>query len=57
MQVQLGREMIDLVARETQGEERDAFWEQFKQTYEGYARYEARTERVIAVMVLERVQS
>ncbi|KAA3643121.1 MAG: nitroreductase family deazaflavin-dependent oxidoreductase [Chloroflexi bacterium] len=57
VQVQVGREMIGVVAREAEGEERDALWAQFKQAYEGYGRYEQRTERVIAVIVLERAQA
>jgi hypothetical protein len=41
------------VAREAQGEERDRIWEAHKKAFPGFAEYEAKTDRVIPVVVLE----
>ena len=54
VRIQVGRTMINAVARVTDGEERHALWAQFKQAYGGYHRYELRTDRVIPVIVVAR---
>jgi deazaflavin-dependent oxidoreductase (nitroreductase family) len=46
----------EYIAREAKGEERDAMWKAALLNYPGYADYQARVERAIPVMVLERPQ-
>ena len=52
--VEVGGETIDVVARVAEGEERDRLWTTQKQVMPNFADYEARTEREIPVIVLER---
>ncbi|MDQ1432242.1 MAG: hypothetical protein QOF40_2844 [Actinomycetota bacterium] len=51
--VEVGAETRPVVAREAQGEERDRIWEAHKKEFPGFADYEAKTDRVIPVVVLE----
>jgi deazaflavin-dependent oxidoreductase (nitroreductase family) len=51
--VEVGTDTKKVVAREAQGEERDRIWEAHKKAYPGFAEYEANTDRVIPVVVLE----
>jgi deazaflavin-dependent oxidoreductase (nitroreductase family) len=51
--VEVGAETRPVVAREAQGEERDRIWEAHKKEFPGFAEYEAKTDRVIPVVVLE----
>ncbi|WP_040166663.1 nitroreductase family deazaflavin-dependent oxidoreductase [Microbacterium gorillae] len=44
----------DYTAREVHGAERDAWWARALETWPPYADYQARTDRVIPVFVLER---
>ena len=45
---------VEYIAREAEGEERNALWAAAVANYSGYADYQARVERAIPVMVLER---
>jgi deazaflavin-dependent oxidoreductase (nitroreductase family) len=51
--VEVGTETRPVVAREAQGEERERIWGSHKEQFPGFADYEAKTERVIPVVVLE----
>ena len=51
--LQDGPEVYDLRAREVTGDERDEWWKRAVEAYPPYADYQARTERVIPVFVLE----
>lgn len=52
--VEVGSETIPVTARVVTGEERDAIWEPQKVDLPFFAEYEAGTDRVIPVFVLER---
>ena len=54
---QLGRETRSVTAHEAQGEERARLWPWLKQQNPAYVRYEQKTERVIPVVVLRKVQA
>lgn len=51
--LQDGPAIVDLRAREVTGDERDEWWRRALAAYPPYADYQARTERVIPVFVLE----
>lgn len=51
--VQRGQEVIPVVAREADGDERAALWDEAVRINAGYAEYEKRTTRRIPVVVLE----
>ncbi len=53
--VQVAAERFRAVARTATGTERDALWKQMVGIYAPYTEYQARTEREIPVVVLERV--
>jgi hypothetical protein len=53
--VELGTETRRVRARVAAGEERDRLWKWNKQDYPGFGDYEAKTDRVIPVVVLEPV--
>jgi deazaflavin-dependent oxidoreductase (nitroreductase family) len=53
--VELGREKLDVVAREATEEERDRLWALALTNYPHFDAYQERTERRIPVVVLERV--
>jgi deazaflavin-dependent oxidoreductase (nitroreductase family) len=53
--IEVGSETIDVVARDTEGAERDAIWERQKRDWPGFAEYEERTSRTIPVVLLEPV--
>ncbi|MEQ8492822.1 MAG: nitroreductase family deazaflavin-dependent oxidoreductase [Gammaproteobacteria bacterium] len=55
VEVQVGTERHTLRARIAEGEERSRLWQQMAQVYPPYEDYQARTERTIPVVVLERV--
>jgi len=42
-----------MIARIATEEERDELWPQITSVFEGYARYQERTERPIPVVILE----
>jgi deazaflavin-dependent oxidoreductase (nitroreductase family) len=50
--VEVGSETIEVVARVTEGEERERIWEQQKSDYTNFAEYEERTDREIPVVIL-----
>ena len=53
--IEVGTDTIDVEARVADGEERDRIWEAQKRLNPGFAEYEQKTERVIPVVVLRRV--
>jgi len=53
--VQRGQEVMPVVAREAEGEERARLWDEVVRTEAGYAVYAERTTRRIPVVVLEPV--
>jgi deazaflavin-dependent oxidoreductase (nitroreductase family) len=52
--IEVGTETIEVAARETEGEERDAIWATQKERMSNFAEYEAKTTRTIPVLLLER---
>ncbi len=54
VELQDGPEKHDYLARELEGEEREAWWERSVAAYPPYADYQQKTERLIPVFVLER---
>jgi deazaflavin-dependent oxidoreductase (nitroreductase family) len=52
-EVEIGAERRVVRARITEGEERERLWQAMNTQYEGFDHYRARTEREIAVFVLE----
>lgn len=53
VRVQDGADLHDLVAREADGDERAAWWERARAVWPDYDAYQAATERVIPLFVLE----
>ena len=53
-QIEVGEETLDVTARVLGPEEREPIWEEQKSRYPGFADYEAKTDRVIPVIMLER---
>jgi F420H(2)-dependent quinone reductase len=52
-EVEVGRRRIGVRARVAEGEEREGLWRRSNEQYAGFDDYEARTDREIAVFVLE----
>lgn len=52
--IELGTETVDVTARVLEGDERAEVWEKQKELMPGFAEYEAKTDRVIPVVLLER---
>ncbi|HWJ98066.1 MAG TPA: nitroreductase family deazaflavin-dependent oxidoreductase [Acidimicrobiales bacterium] len=52
--IELGSDEVEVTARVLQGDERAEIWEKQKQLMPGFADYEAKTDRVIPVVLLER---
>ena len=52
--VEVGADTVAVRARVAEGEERDRLFDRQKAAYPGFADYEAGTDRVIPVVVLER---
>lgn len=52
--VEVGAETVTVTARALSPDERDPIWERQKIDYPGFAGYEAKTDRVIPVLLLER---
>jgi deazaflavin-dependent oxidoreductase (nitroreductase family) len=50
---EVGAGSIDFTARTAEGDERNTIWERQKSEYPGFADYEAATDRVIPVVVLD----
>jgi deazaflavin-dependent oxidoreductase (nitroreductase family) len=57
VEVEIGGETIKMRARVAEGSERDRIWETQKESFPGFAEYEAKTARVIPVVILERVNA
>jgi deazaflavin-dependent oxidoreductase (nitroreductase family) len=57
VELQDGPQKWDMRAREIHGTERDEWWERAVGAYPPYAEYQEKTDRVIPVFVLERVDS
>jgi deazaflavin-dependent oxidoreductase (nitroreductase family) len=55
VQVQVRHDIFQAHAREAEGPERDALWAQMVEVLPQYADYQARTERRLPVVVLERL--
>jgi deazaflavin-dependent oxidoreductase (nitroreductase family) len=55
VELQDGAEKHDYLARETEGEERELWWERAVAAYPPYADYKLKTSRVIPVFVLTRI--
>jgi deazaflavin-dependent oxidoreductase (nitroreductase family) len=51
--IEIGTETKAVTARIAEGDEREAIWAKQKQVMPGFAEYEAKTDRVIPVVVLE----
>jgi deazaflavin-dependent oxidoreductase (nitroreductase family) len=51
--IEVGDRTVAVVARVTQGDERERLWSRQKQLYPGFADYEAQTSRQIPVVLLE----
>lgn len=52
--IEVGTETLDVRARVLDPEEREPIWQTQKERYPGFAEYEAKTDRVIPVVLLER---
>lgn len=52
--IELGTEDVAVTARVLEGDEREAVWSKQKELMPGFAEYEAKTDRVIPVVVLDR---
>lgn len=52
--IEVGTETLEVVARVLDAEERALIWEEQKARYSGFADYEAKTDRVIPVVMLDR---
>ena len=51
--IELGTSTVDVTARVLEGAEREEIWSKQKQLMPGFADYEAKTDRVIPVVVLD----
>jgi deazaflavin-dependent oxidoreductase (nitroreductase family) len=54
--IEVGEHVYDVVARVAEGPERERIWEQQKADNPSFASMEARTTRVIPVVVLDKIQ-
>jgi deazaflavin-dependent oxidoreductase (nitroreductase family) len=52
-EVEVGRRRVPVRARVAEGEERADLWRRHNEQYSGFDEYEARTDRDIAMFVLE----
>jgi deazaflavin-dependent oxidoreductase (nitroreductase family) len=55
VRVQDGPRIVDTIAREVEGEEKELWWKRAVEAYPDYADYQRKTERQIPVFVLEPV--
>ena len=53
--IEVGTETVEVTARVLDGDEREQIWSKQKELMPGFAEYEAKTDRVIPVVVLDRV--
>jgi deazaflavin-dependent oxidoreductase (nitroreductase family) len=54
VRIEVGTDTFDVEARVLDADEREPIWEEQKARYPGFADYEARTDRVIPVVMLDR---
>lgn len=54
VEIEVGADKVPVQARVLTGAERDGVWSMQKQRYPGFAEYEAKTDREIPVILLER---
>ena len=54
--IEVGDTTINVIARITEGDDRDRLWSRQKELYPGFADYEAKTTREIPVIILEPTQ-
>jgi len=54
---EIGTEKVSMTAKVAPKSERDGIWERQKERYPNFAEYEQKTDRVIPVVLLERVSS
>ena len=52
--IEVGTEEVPVTARVLEGDEREAIWSKQKELMPGFAEYEAKTDRTIPVVVLDR---
>ena len=52
--IEIGSDTVGVTARELNGAERDDIWERQKATLSNFAEYDAKTDRTIPVVLLER---
>ncbi len=52
--IEVGSDELDVTARVLDAQQRDPIWQVQKARYPGFADYEAKTERVIPVVMLDR---
>jgi deazaflavin-dependent oxidoreductase (nitroreductase family) len=55
VRLQDGPHVVDMIAREVEGEEKELWWKRAVEAYPDYADYQRKTERQIPVFVLEPV--
>jgi deazaflavin-dependent oxidoreductase (nitroreductase family) len=55
VELQDGPQKADMVAREVTGDEKAFWWDKAVEAFPDYADYQAKTDRVIPVLVLEKV--
>lgn len=53
--IELGDEVVSVIARQVEGEERTPIWEEQKEARPNFAAYEQKTERSIPVILLDRI--
>jgi len=56
VELQDGPDKHDYIAHETEGDERNVWWERAVEAFPNYAEYQRKTERVIPVFVLTRTE-
>ena len=56
VELQDGPDKHDYLAHETEGDERELWWERAVQAYPDYANYQKKTDRVIPVFVLTKTE-
>ena len=56
VELQDGPDKHDYLAHETEGDERELWWERAVEAYPDYANYQKKTDRVIPVFVLTRTE-
>jgi|GEM_PF-5805083 len=55
-EIQTGRERKKVVARTTEGEDRECLWSKIVEEEPSYAEYQSRTDRQIPVVILDPIE-